>query len=131
MTTPSDDLGPSDRPPAPTFGLVPAVVALVRLPFDLLVLVGYTVRQLPFLIQDVRSVVNGVARLLDHGERSGSLRELIDSLARAARADSAGALIDLLRASAELSSVQAELERLRLAAAVAGDLDVLRDSGGS
>ncbi|MCZ2824644.1 MULTISPECIES: hypothetical protein [unclassified Modestobacter] len=128
--TPDDDLGPADRPPPPTFGLIPAVVALVRLPFDLLVLIGYTVRQLPFLVQDVRTTVNGVARLLDHGERSGSLRELIDSLARAARADSAGALIQLLRSSAELSSVQAELERLRLEAARAGDLDVLRSSGG-
>ncbi|MCZ2837114.1 hypothetical protein [Modestobacter sp. VKM Ac-2985] len=128
--TPDDDLGPADRPPPPTFGLIPAVVALVRLPFDLLVLIGYTVRQLPFLVQDVRTTANGVARLLDHGERSGSLRELIDSLARAARADSAGALIQLLRSSAELSSVQAELERLRLEAARAGNLDVLRSSGG-
>ncbi|GAA4740878.1 hypothetical protein GCM10023328_22610 [Modestobacter marinus] len=131
MTTPSDDLGPAERPAAPTFGLIPAVVALVRLPFDLLVLIGYTVRQLPFLIQDVRTTVNGVARLLDHGERNGSLRELIDSLARAARADSAGALIHLLRASGDLSAVQAELERLRLEAARAGDLDVLRGVGPS
>ncbi|MCZ2813132.1 hypothetical protein O2W15_17000 [Modestobacter sp. VKM Ac-2979] len=129
--TSSDDLGPASPPPPPTFGLVPAVVALVRLPFDLLVLIGYTVRQLPFLIQDVRSTVNGVARLVSHGEQSGSLRELIDSLARAARADSAGALAHLLRSSGDLSAVQAEIERLRLEAARAGDLDVLRGVGGS
>ncbi|MGY1839091.1 MULTISPECIES: hypothetical protein [unclassified Modestobacter] len=123
---PSDDLGPADPPPPPRFGLIPAVVALVRLPFDLVVLIGYLVRQLPLLLQDVRSTVNGVARLVSHGEREGALRELLDELARAARADNAGALAHLLRSSGDLSAVRAELERIRLEAARGGDVDVLR-----
>jgi len=127
---PSDDLGPAGPPPAPAFGVIPAVVALVRLPFDLIVLLGYTVRQLPLLIQDVRSTVNGLARLVSHGEREGALRELIDELARAARADSAGALAHLLRSAGDLSAVRAELERIRVQATRAGSTDVLRGDGG-
>lgn len=105
----------------------PALVALVRLPFDLAVLLGYAVRQLPLLLQDLRSTVNGVARLVRHGEEEGALRELLDELARAARADNAGALAYLLRSSGDLSTVRAELERLRLRAARAGDTDVLQE----
>ncbi|WP_346622763.1 hypothetical protein [Blastococcus montanus] len=122
-----DDLGPAAPPPPPRFGPVPAVVALVRLPFDLVVLLDYTVRQLPPLLQDVRSTVNGIARLVRHGEDEGALRELLDELARAARADNAGALAHLLRSSGDLSAVRAELERLRLRAALADDTDVLEN----
>ncbi|TYP87569.1 hypothetical protein [Blastococcus xanthinilyticus] len=50
-----DDLGPATPPPPPQFGVLPAAVALVRLPFDLAVLLGYTVRELPLLVQDVRA----------------------------------------------------------------------------
>ncbi|MGY1845277.1 hypothetical protein [Modestobacter sp. SYSU DS0875] len=124
---PDDDLGPATPPPPPRFGLVGAVIALVRLPFDLLVLFGYLVRQAPLLIQDVRSTVNGVARLVQHGEREGALRELLDELARAARADNAGALAHLLRSAGDLSEARAELTRLRIEAARAGDAGALRD----
>lgn len=121
----SDELGPATPPPPPRFGPLPALVALVRLPFDLVVLLDYAVRQLPPLLQDVRSTVNGVARLVRHGEDEGALRELLDELARAARADNAGALAHLLRSAGDLSAVRAELELLRLRAARAGDTDVL------
>lgn len=124
-----DDLGPATPPPPPRFGPWHALVALVRLPADLVVLLDYTVRQLPPLLQDVRSTVNGIARLVRHGEEEGALRELIDELARAARADNAGALAYLLRSSGDLSAVRAEIERLRLQAARDGNTDVL--GGGS
>lgn len=115
-----DGLGPATPPPPPQFGLLPAATALARLPFDVAVLVGYAVRQLPLLVQDVRSTVNDVARLVHHGEREGSLRELIDALARAARADSAGALAHALRSAGDLAAVRAEAERRRL---LTGDVD--------
>lgn len=112
----SDQRGPSTSPPPPRHGVLPAVVAIVRLPVDLLVLVGYTVREAPHLVQDVRSAVNDVARLIHHGEQGGALRELLDELARAARADSAGALAHLLRSGGDLAEARAAVERRRLGA---------------
>ncbi|TYP87570.1 hypothetical protein [Blastococcus xanthinilyticus] len=70
--------------------------------------------------------MNDVARLVHHGERGGALQELLDSLARAARADSAGALTYLLRSAGELAAVRAEVERLRL---LTGDVDPVGDRG--
>lgn len=129
---PSDDRGPAVSPPRPHLGLratlgellrvpldlVRAVVVVVRLPLDLVILVGYLVREAPYLLQDVRSTVNDVARLIHHGEREGALKELLDELARAARAESAGALAHFLRASGDLAAAQAETERRRLAAGI-------------
>lgn len=110
-----DDVrGPSAPPHPPKHGLVPALVASVRLPLDLLVLVGYTVREAPQLVQDLRSAVNDVARLIHHGEQEGALQELLDELARAARADNAGALAHLLRSAGDLAEARAEVERRRL-----------------
>ncbi|MGY1846081.1 MULTISPECIES: hypothetical protein [unclassified Blastococcus] len=126
MEIDDDGLGPATPPPPPEFGVLPAAAALVRLPFDLVVLVGYAVRELPLLVQDVRSTVNDVARLVHHGERGGALQELLDSLARAARADSAGALTHLLRSAGDLAAVRAEVERQRL---VLGDVDPAQDRG--
>lgn len=110
----SDDRGPSTSPPPPEHGLLPALVAAVRLPVDLLVLVGYTVRQAPYLVQDVRSALNDVAKLIHQGEQEGALNELLDQLARLARADSAGALAHLLRSAGDLAQARAEVERRRL-----------------
>lgn len=115
-----DQRGPSCYPPPPRTGLLGAAVAAVRLPADLLVLVGYTVRQAPHLVQDVRSVVNDVARLVHHGEREGALKELLDELARAARADSAGALAHLLRSAGDLAEARAAVERRRLEVGATG-----------
>ncbi|MGY1828141.1 hypothetical protein [Blastococcus sp. SYSU DS0541] len=121
-----DGLGPATPPPPPRFGLLPATTALLRLPLDLAVLVGCTVRELPLLVQDVRSTVNDVARLVHHGERGGALQELLDSLARAARADSAGALAHALRSAGDLAAVRAQVERQRL---LTVDLDPAEDRG--
>ncbi|MCF6506669.1 hypothetical protein E9549_04510 [Blastococcus sp. MG754426] len=126
MAIDDDGLGPATPPPPPGFGVLPAAAALARLPFDVAVLVGYTVRQLPLLVQDVRSTVNDVARLVHHGERDGALRELIDALARAARADSAGALAHALRSAGDLAAVRAEVEQQRL---VTGAVDRDGDRG--
>lgn len=104
----------SNRPTPPRFGPLPALLAVVRLPSDLLVLAGYLVREAPHLVQDVRSIVNDIARLIHHGEQEGALTELIDELARAARADSAGSLAHLLRSAGDLAEARAAVERLRL-----------------
>ena len=124
--------GPSAAPPPTRLGILQTVVEVVRLPLDLLralvvlvrlpvdvvLLVGYLVREAPELLRDVRSTVNDVARLVHHGERGGALRELLDELARAARADSAGSLTHLLRSAGDLAAARAEVERQRLAAGV-------------
>lgn len=115
-----DKRGPACYPPPPRTGLLGALVAAVRLPADVIVLVGYTVRQAPHLVQDLRSLVNDVARLVHHGEREGALKELLDELARAARAESAGALAHLLRSAGDLAQARAEVERRRLVSDVTG-----------
>jgi hypothetical protein len=99
--------GPADRPRRPRFGPLNAAVELVRLPADLVVAVGYTVRELPLLVQDLRSVVNDLARLADGG-RSSALNDVLEGLGRAAGPD--GALTDLLRAAADLAAARAERE---------------------
>ncbi|WP_299033528.1 hypothetical protein [uncultured Pseudokineococcus sp.] len=131
-TTADDPYGPSGAPPRTRLGLVAtlvevvrlpldllrALVVLVRLPVDVVLLLGYLVREAPELLRDVRSTVNDVARLVHHGERGGALQELLDELARAARADSAGSLTHLLRSAGDLAAARAESERRRLAAGV-------------
>lgn len=131
---PDDGRGPSEPPPSTRLGLLPllrevvrlpldllrAVVVVVRLPVDVVLLVGYLLREAPELLRDVRSTVNDVARLVHHGEREGALRELLDELARAARADSAGSLAHLLRSAGDLAAVRAEVEGRRVDTGAAG-----------
>lgn len=130
---PGDDAhGPSGAPPRTRLGLAAtlgevvrlpldllrALVVLVRLPVDVVLLLGYLVREAPELLRDVRSTVNDLARLLHRGERGGALQELLDELARAARADSAGSLAHLLRSAGVLAAARAEVERRRLGVGV-------------
>ncbi|GGI09062.1 hypothetical protein [Egicoccus halophilus] len=103
-----DARGPAPAPPTPRHGLLPTVVAAVRLPGDLLLALGYVVRQLPFLVQDLRSLVNDLARLAHVGD-PGALSDLVAGLARAASTE--GELTRLLRAAAELAEARAEVER--------------------
>lgn len=69
---------------------------------------GYTVRELPHLVQDLRSLVNDLARLA-HGGHTGALGEVVGGLARAAATD--GELTGLLRESAELAADRADQDR--------------------
>lgn len=103
--------GPAAPPAPPRLGALPAVVAAVRLPADLVVTLGYVVRQLPHLVQDLRSIVNDLARLAHEGE-PGALSELLAGLARAAAPQ--GALTHLLRSAGDLAQARAEVEGRRL-----------------
>lgn len=108
--------GPAVRPPSPSLaGPLRAGLALVRLPLDLIVAVEYVVQQLPHLVQDVRSLVNSLARLA-HDADPGALADVIAGLA-AAVDPREGALVRALDAAAELARAQArELDRRRAAA---------------
>lgn len=103
MTT--DPGGGPSRPPAPPeFGVAAAVGALGRLPLDLVVTLGYVVREVPLLVQDLRSTVHDVARLA-HGGETGALGQLVTALADAA--SPGGALHRLLDAGADLAAAEA------------------------
>lgn len=107
------DPGPAAPPRPPRFGPLAAIIAVVRLPFDLLITLGYVVRQLPLLVQDLRSLVNDLARLAHQGN-PGALSDLLAGLARAAAPD--GALTHALRSAGDLAEARAEVERQRLEA---------------
>ena len=103
--------GPSE-PPAPAgAGPVAAAVALSRLPADLVVAVGYLVRELPSLVQDLRSVVHSLALLAQAGH-SGALADLLADLSRAAGKD--GELTLLLAEAGRLAGTRADVEAQRL-----------------
>lgn len=97
--------GPADAPSRPSYGTLAAVRGLIFLPINLLVALGYLVRELPLLVQDLRSAVNDVARLAHHGE----LAQVLGGLARAASSD--GELSELLRQAAALCKATAAAQR--------------------
>ena len=107
----SSSSGPSEPPVPAAVGPAAAAVALCRLPADLIVALGYLVRELPALVQDLRSVVHSLALLAQAGD-SGSLADLLDDLARAAGKD--GELTVLLAEAARLAGVRADVEASRL-----------------
>ena len=98
--------GPGHGPaPPPAHPRVGAIATLARLPADLVVGLGYTVRELPHLVQDLRSLANDLARLA-HGGHTGALGEVVGGLARTAGPD--GELTDLVRESAGLAADRAQ-----------------------
>ncbi len=107
--------GPAVRPPPPSLaGPLRAGLALIRLPLDLVVALEYVVQQLPYLVQDVRSLVNSLSRLA-HDADPGTLADVIAGLAAAVDPRD-GALIRALDAAAELARAQArEIDARRLA----------------
>lgn len=96
----------------PRAGPVGAVLAGIRLPVDLLVAAGSAVRAVPYLVQDVRSIVNDTARVM-HDNDPQVIGEVLDSLGRVAGPD--GALTHALDAGAELAEARADRERADIA----------------
>lgn len=103
--------GPSEPPAPADQGVIAAAVALWRLPSDLTVALGYIVRELPALVQDVRSIVHSLAHLAEAD--SDALSDLLLRLSRAAADD--GELTVLLAETARLTAARADLATERLA----------------
>src|SRR4051794_1140895 len=104
---------PAPPPPPLRRGPLAYATAPVRLLGDLVLGLDYTAHELPYLVQDLRSLVNELTRLA-RGADEGALTDLVAELARAARED--GELSRLLDRAAELAAARAARERAELAA---------------
>jgi hypothetical protein len=106
-------MAPARRPATPSRTPLAYAVAPVRLVGDLVLGLAYTAHELPYLVQDLRALVNELTRLAN-GADDGALTDLVAELARAARTD--GELSRLLDGAAELAAARAARERAALTA---------------